>query len=140
MRKGLAMSSSIETHERMPGSLAADISRLVVRLVAEYTGRGPTRARTMIRDNVVLCMTEDNMTKGERRLVQEGEEELVATVRRKFQTTMHDDLVAGLEVLTGRKVISFLSDHNAETDHAAEIFVLDGPPRFAEVLHAVDDG
>jgi uncharacterized protein YbcI len=134
------MTSSIEIHERMPGSLAADISRLVVRLVAEYTGRGPTRARTMIRDNVVLCVTEDNMTKGERRLVQEGEEELVVTVRRKFQTTMHDDLVGGIEVLTGCKVISFLSDHNAETDHAAEIFVLDGPPRFAEVLSVEDDG
>jgi uncharacterized protein YbcI len=134
------MTSSIEIHERAPGSLAADISRLVVRLVAEYTGRGPTRARTMIRDNVVLCVTEDNMTKGERRLVQAGEEELVVTVRRKFQTTMHDDLVGGVELLTGCKVISLLSDHNAATDHAAEVFVLDGPPRFAEVLSAEDVG
>jgi uncharacterized protein YbcI len=132
------MSSSIEIDERRPGSLAADISRLVVRLVAEYTGRGPTKARTMIRDNVVLCVTEDNMTKGERRLVQAGEEELVVTVRRKFQTTMHDDLVGGVELLTGRKVISFLSDHNAETDHAAEVFVLDGSPRYADALDMED--
>jgi uncharacterized protein YbcI len=38
---------------------------------------------------------------------------------------MADDLIGGIELLTGRRVISFLSDHNAESDHAAEVFVLD---------------
>src|SRR3954468_13142964 len=113
--------------ERTPGSLSAAISNHIVRLFAEYTGRGPTKARTTIRDNVVVCITEDNMTKAERRLVQEGEGELVVTVRRRFQSTMRDDLVGGIEVLTGRRVVSFLSDHDGETDHAAEVFVLDGP-------------
>ena len=78
------------------------------------------------------------MTKGERRLVQAGEEELVVAVRRKFQTTMRDDLVGGVELLTGRNVISFLSDHDAETDHAAEVFVLDGAPRYVDALHPED--
>src|SRR4051812_22707884 len=41
--------SSTETQDRTPGSLAAAVSRHVVRLFAEYTGRGPTRARTTIR-------------------------------------------------------------------------------------------
>jgi uncharacterized protein YbcI len=111
-----------------------------VRLVAEYTGRGPTKARTTIRDNVVLCMTEDNLTKAERRLVQEDEGELVVTIRRRFQTTMRDDLVSGIELLTGRTVVSFLSDHNAETDHAAEVFVLDGPPQVSDAIPAGDGG
>ena len=132
------MSSTTNTDERTPGSLPAAISKHVVRLVAEYTGRGPTKARTTIRDNVVVCMTEDNMTKAERRLVQEGERELVVTIRRRFQTTMRDDLVSGIELLTGRKVVSFLSDHNAETDHAAEVFVLDGPPHVSDALPAGD--
>jgi uncharacterized protein YbcI len=133
------MTSIYESGERTPGSMGAAISRHVVRLVAEYTGRGPTKARTTIRDNVVLCMTEDNMTKAERRLVYEGEDELVVTIRRKFQTTMRDDLVAGIEVLTGRTVVSFLSDHNAETDHAAEVFVLDGPPELSDAFPAEAD-
>jgi uncharacterized protein YbcI len=123
------MSSTTGT-DRTPGSLSAAISRLVVRLFAEYTGRGPTKARTTIRENVVVCVTQDNMTKAERRLSQEGEGELVVTVRRRFQSTMRDDLVGGIEVLTGRRVVSFLSDHDGETDHAAEVFVLDGPPQF----------
>jgi uncharacterized protein YbcI len=122
--------------ERTPGTLAAAISRHVVRLFAEYTGRGPTKARTTIRDNVVVCVAEDNMTKAERRLVQAGENELVVTLRRKFQTTMRDDLVQGVEVVTGRTVVSFLSDHNTDTDYAAEVFVLDGPPVFSNALPA----
>ena len=126
----MAGTSGIE--ERTPGSLSAAISNLIVRLFAEYTGRGPTKARTSIRDNVIVCIAEDNMTKAERRLTQEGEGELVVTVRRKFQSTMRDDLVSGIELLTGCKVVSFLSDHDDATDTAAEVFVLDGPPQVAE--------
>ena len=114
--------------ERATGSLNADISRLVVRLVAEYTGRGPTKARTTIRDDTIICVTQENMTKAERRLTAEGETDLVVTIRRKFQTTMREDLVGGVELLTGRKVLSFLSDHDADHDYAAEVFILDGPP------------
>jgi uncharacterized protein YbcI len=131
--------SSTEPQERTPGSLTAAISRHVVRLFSEYTGRGPTKARTTIRDDVVVCITEDNMTKAERRLVQEGEEELVVTIRRRFQTTMRDDLVAGIELLTGRKVRSFLSDHDADNDFASEVFVLDGPPQWPEGEPGADE-
>ena len=122
--------------ERASGSLNSAISRLVVRLVAEYTGRGPTKARTTIRDDTIICVTEDNMTKGERRLVAEGEADTVVTIRRKFQTTMSDDLIGGVELLTGRKVLSFMSDHDADHDYAAEVFILDGPP----AVQAAGDG
>ena len=112
-----------------PGySLPAAISRHVVRLFSEYTGRGPTKARTMISDNVIVCVTNDTLTKGERRLVADGEAELVVTIRRKFQRTMREDLVSGVEMLTGRTVLSFMSDHDADQDYAAEVFVLDGAP------------
>jgi uncharacterized protein YbcI len=120
--------SSTETQARAPNSLTAAISNLIVRLFSEYTGRGPNKARTTIRENVVLCVTQNSMTKGERRLVEEGEAKAVVSIRRKFQTTMRDDLVAGIETLTNRKVLSFMSDHDADHDYAAEVFVLDGPP------------
>jgi uncharacterized protein YbcI len=121
--------------ERTSGSLAADISRLIVRLVAEYTGRGPTKARTTIRNDTIICVTQDNMTKAERRLTAEGETDLVVTIRRKFQTTMREDLVGGVELLTGRKVLSFMNDHDGEADYAAEVFILDGPP----IVEAADE-
>jgi uncharacterized protein YbcI len=126
------MAGTSGTEERTPGTLSAAISHHVVRLFAEYTGRGPTKARTTIRDNVVVCIAEDNMTKAERQLAAAGEGELVVTVRRKFQSTMRDDLVGGIELLTGCKVVSFLSDHDDVADMAAEVFILDGVPRLPE--------
>ena len=121
--------SSTETQHPTPGfSLPAAISRHVVRLFSEYTGRGPTKARTMISDNVIVCVTHDTLTKGERRLVADGEAELVVSIRRTFQQTMREDLVSGIELLTGRKVLSFMSDHDADHDYAAEVFVLDAAP------------
>jgi len=116
------------TDTTLAGSKAAAISNMVVRLTSQYTGRGPTKARTLISDNVIVCITHDTQTKGERRLVQEGEADLVITVRRKFQRTMRDDLVSGIELLTERKVLSFMSDHDADHDYAAEVFVLDAAP------------
>jgi uncharacterized protein YbcI len=52
----------------------------------------------------------------------------VVTIRRKFQRTMHEDLVSGIELLTGSKVVSFMSDHDADHDYAAEVFVLHAAP------------
>jgi uncharacterized protein YbcI len=115
-----------ETEGTGQGQLQAEITSLVVRLFAEYTGRGPTRARTTIHDDVIVCWTQDSMTKAEKRLVARGETELVESVRRKFQRTMRNDLVAGVEVLTDRTVATFLSDHDPLTDNAVEVFIL-GP-------------
>jgi uncharacterized protein YbcI len=122
--------ASNETQDRGRAfSLTAAVSRHVVRLFSEYTGRGPTKARSVIKDNLIVCVTHDTLTKGERRLIEEGEAETVVSIRRKFQTTMRDDLVGGIELLTGRKVLSFMNDHDAVHDYAAEVFVLDGPPK-----------
>ena len=119
------MNDDTEVDHQQSYSTAAQLSGRMVRLVSQYTGRGPTHARTVIRDNLVICVTADSMTKAEKRLTTEGEGELVETVRRRFQATMRDDLVGGVELLTERKVISFLSDHNALNDHAVEVFILD---------------
>ena len=38
-------------------------------------------------------------------------------------------------MLTGRKVLSFMSDHDGEADYAAEVFILDGQP----IVEAADE-
>jgi uncharacterized protein YbcI len=119
------MAEREETVPARHGELQAEISNLVVRLFAEYTGRGPTHARTVIRENLVFCVTADSMTKAEKRLAAEGEADTVVAMRRKFQQAMRDDLVAGVEMLTERRVVSFLSDHEADHDHAVEVFILE---------------
>jgi len=106
------------------GTHAAAISDLVVRLLAEYTGRGPTRARTYLHDDLVTVVLEDTLTKGERSLVRDGRAELVLDMRKAYQRTMRADLVAGIEEITGRTVYAFLSDNHIEPDVAVETFVL----------------
>ena len=68
-----------------------EISRSMVGLVREYTGRGPTKARTTISRDTVVIVLEDALTKGERKLVESGESEHVLQTRRKVQRMMRDE-------------------------------------------------
>jgi uncharacterized protein YbcI len=106
------------------GSKAAAISNAVVRHLSEYTGRGPTKARTHITTDLVTVLLEQTLTKGERSLYEDGKAELVLTMRFAFQQTMRDDLVASVEQITGRRVAAFMSANHLEPDMAIESFVL----------------
>jgi len=106
------------------GSVTAAISNATVKLLHEYTGRGPTRARTYINENLITVVLEDTLTMGERSLVRDGEVDLVMATRKAFQRTMGPELVAAVERESGRKVFAFLSDNRADPDVAVESFVL----------------
>ena len=106
------------------GALYSAISNAVVGIVHEYTGRGPTRARTSIRDDVVVVILQETMLKAERSLVQDNKAELVSHMRRSFQQTMRADMSAAVSELTGRNVIAFMSDSHLEPDYSVEVFVL----------------
>ncbi len=119
-----------QTEQEQPSgsSQHAAISNAVVRLLREHTGRGPTKARTTIRDNVVLVMLEQTLTKGEASLVAKGRAEKVLEIRHEFQESMREECSAKVGELTGRKVIAMMSANHIDPDLASEIFVLDGPP------------
>jgi uncharacterized protein YbcI len=115
-----------QTMEHPAGGVTASaISNGVVRLLREYTGRGPTRARTHLNDDLVTVVLEDTLTKGERSLVADGKIALVLQARHAYQQTMRTDLIAVVEEATGRKVRAFLSDNHIEPDVAVESFVLE---------------
>ena len=105
-----------------PHSLA--ISNHVVRLLSEYTGRGPTKARTHFSENLITVVVQDLLTKGERSLIRDGKADLVLETRRAYQLTMRDDFTAGIEEITGRQVIAFLSANHIDPDIAIESFML----------------
>ena len=106
------------------GALTAAISEAVVRLLAETTGRGPTKARTTIDRDLIIVMLQDTLTSGERYLAGSDREEQVLATRRAFQEAMRTDYVAAIEDLAGRPVIAFMSANHIDPDLAAEIFVL----------------
>ena len=107
------------------GPLGAGISRAVVGLFLEHTGRGPTRARTTIDGELIVVLLHDGMTHGEKSLVRAGRHAEVLQMRRTFQETMKPSLVKAVEGLTERTVVSFMSANDVDPDAAAEIFVMD---------------
>jgi uncharacterized protein YbcI len=116
--------ASTQIEHSLGGSKAAAISNMIVRALSEYTGRGPTKARTYLNDDVVTVVLQDTLTKGERSLVGDDLKELVLTMRKAYQGTMRHDLVNGVEAILGRKVAAFFSDNHVDPDMAVEVFVL----------------
>lgn len=106
------------------GAKAAAISNMTVRLLNQYTGRGPTRARTFFNDDMVTVVLQDTLTKGENTLVAHDQEQMVLATRKTFQDTMATDLIAGVEGIVGRVVVAFLSANHVAPDFAVETFIL----------------
>jgi len=109
-------------HNNSPSS---EISRSAVQLLREYTGRGPTKARTTINTDSVMIVLGDTLTKGEQKLAENGKADKVLAVRHDFQMVMRDELVAIVERTLDRKVIAFMSDNHLDPDLAVEVFVLE---------------
>jgi uncharacterized protein YbcI len=107
------------------GRLAAAISTAVVHVVAEYTGRGPTKARTTIDGTTIVVILQESMTRAERSLAKDGKGNEVLDLRRSFQETMRPELVAIVEGLTSGTVTAFMSANHLDPDVAAEVFLMD---------------
>ena len=112
------------------GALNAAISEVVVRLMAQRTGRGPTKARTTIDRDVIVVVLQNSLTSGEQFLVDRDHSEQVLDMRRAYQAAMRTDCIAAVEALTDRTVTAFMSANHIEPDLAAEVFVLEpeAPP------------
>jgi uncharacterized protein YbcI len=115
---------SSRDHRVAEGRLAAAISTAVVHVFSEYTGRGPTRARTTIDGTTVVVILQDVMTKAERSLVDSGKEAEVLRLRFTFQEAMRVDLIEVVERLTASSVQAFMSANHIAPDAAAEVFLL----------------
>lgn len=114
--------------ERRGTAVTAAISDAVGRIFRDYLGRGPTRTRASIRDNVVVVVLEDTLTKAEKTLAAGGQVEPILHMRRTFQRTMREPLCDAVADLTGRPVIAFMGDNHTDPDYAVEVFVLESLP------------
>ena len=110
---------------RDPSSASAMISTSTVQLLHQYTGRGPTKAKTMIQGDLVTVLLADTLTRGERKLVESGRADRVLQLRHEYQLVMRDELVALVERQLDRKVVAFMSQNHIAPDYAVEVFVLE---------------
>lgn len=101
------------------------ISDAIVRLFAVRTGHGATRAWTTLGENLIVCVLQNVLSKGEQSLVQHGEHDAVLTTRSAYQEMIEGDAVSAVEEISGRSVSAFMSANHLEPDLAVEIFVLE---------------
>ncbi len=107
------------------GKAAAAISNAIAGLHRTHYGRGPTRTRTVMGSDYVICFLEDVYTPVERTLIDAGRFDTVRETRIAFQDTMREAFSAAVEEAVGRKVIGFLSQVHVNPDLSIETFILE---------------
>lgn len=108
----------------LDGSESAAISNLTVRLLSQYTGRGPTKARTYIQDDIVTVVLRDTLTKGEVTLVNSNHARSCSRRDTPFRRSWAPSWSGAFEQITQRTVLAFLSANHIAPDIAVETFIL----------------
>jgi len=112
--------------EASHGEELAQITNGIVRLFSDYYGRGPTRAKSYLLDDVyVVTVLRDTLTTVERTLAETGHGDQVRSVRLTFQGALADTFKAVVEEALGRKVVSYHSQLLIDADMGFELFVLE---------------
>jgi uncharacterized protein YbcI len=107
------------------GQLGAAIANELGKMISEFVGRGATKSRAFVHNDIVVLLLEDGATRAEVNLVAAGRPELVREQRDVLQRAMEAQLVAAIERLTGRTVRTFLSGSSTQGESAVEVFVLE---------------
>jgi uncharacterized protein YbcI len=105
-------------------SPVATISREIVGIYARFYGRGPSKAKTVCHDEVLVCVLGEIYTPAERLLVARGRFADVRASRVAFQDQVEPLFREAVEAATGRRVQAFLSQVSPD-GVAAEVFVLE---------------
>jgi uncharacterized protein YbcI len=108
-----------------PGPLLAEVTNAVVQLHRSHYGKGPTRSKSYLLDDVLVCVMRDVFTTVERTLVEAGEHSKVRETRLAFQDAMKDRFTEAVEQVLGRHVLGFTSQVLVDQDVAIEVFVLE---------------
>jgi uncharacterized protein YbcI len=109
------------------GELNAALARQVVQAHRRFVGRGPSRARAFYRDDVVVVLLSDVMTRAEHTLAAGGRRDAILAGRDNLLAAMRPQLEQIVESVTGCGVDAVLSDMSPEVDATSLVFLLDRP-------------
>jgi uncharacterized protein YbcI len=107
------------------GPLLAEVTNAIVQLHSSHYGKGPTRSKSYLLDDVLVCVMRDVFTTVERTLVEAGEHDKVRETRLAFQDAMKDRFTKAVEQVVGRRVLGVASQVLVDEDVAIEVFLLD---------------
>lgn len=106
------------------GPMLASLSNAIVGLYKDLYGKGPTKARSYILDDMVVCVLRGALTRAEQTLARSGRTSSVIRQRQEYQQAVRDDFVTTAEAILGRKVSAFMSTVHTDPDVNVEIFML----------------
>jgi uncharacterized protein YbcI len=114
-----------DTENAAEAGFLSGIGRGLAELHTRYYGKGPSRARTYMLDDTVICLLEGGFTTVEETLIADGNSEAVHEIRHSFQHAMEQPFKKVVEEATKRSVVAYLSQIHTSPDLAAELFVLE---------------
>jgi uncharacterized protein YbcI len=121
------------------GDMRGNISRRIVQLHKEYYGRGPTKAKTYVHDDLVVVLMRGGFTRVEETLLEGGRGNAVIQQRMEFQEVMMARFKEVIAEETGRKVVAMMSGSHQQPDLLGEVFVLEDTDLLAPDGASADD-
>ena len=112
-----------ETHAL--GPTLAEVTNAIVRLHSTHYGKGPTRSKSYLIDDVLMCVMRDVFTTVERTLIESGDGDKVRETRLAFHDAMSGRLTEAIARTLGRKVVGCTTQVLLDQDVAIEVFVLE---------------
>jgi uncharacterized protein YbcI len=107
------------------GPLLAEVTNAVVQLHRRHYGKGPTRSKSYLIDDVLVCIMREVFTTVEQTFVEAGEHARVRDTRLAFQDAMRDRFTKEVERILGRRVLGLTSQVLVEEGAGIEVFVLE---------------
>lgn len=104
------------------------MTNAVVMLHRTHYGKGPTRSKSYLLDDVAICVMNDVFTTVERTLIDAGETSRVRSTRLAFQDAMQDEFKRAVGEAVGRRVLAVTSQVLTSPEVAIYVFVLQPEP------------
>lgn len=111
-------------HAPSKGESLSAISRRVVGLLKEYSGKGPVKARAYYWNDLLVVMMTDGYTTVENTLLAQGRSKTVMEQRAEFHEVMIPHFKLVIEQELGREVVACMNSSHYAPDLNAELFVL----------------
>lgn len=102
------------------------VTEAMIELHVRYYGRAPVSARAqMLGDEMLAVLMGDVYTEVEKTMIELQREVEVKQTRSDFQHATERRFIALVELLSGRRVQTFISTHHVGPDLELELFILE---------------
>jgi uncharacterized protein YbcI len=106
-------------------ALLVAVTEAMVALHKRYYQRAPVTGKTLLLgDEVLACVLGGVYTDVEKTMIELQRTTVVQETRSAFQTAMQHKFISAVERLSGREVVSFISDQHVGPDMEIELFML----------------